>query len=312
MTKWTTRAVMAAIVLSSAPVAAQNDFIRGDADCNGVVNFIDAVDISRILFLGVPPSCNCPEARDSNDDGLLSIIDSITLLNFIVLAGPPPPSPFPLCGPDPTGPPLGCVGYPSPCPLFKRGDANQDGCVSVDDATFVSNFLFTGGPAPLCMLAADANDDDIVDIQDVTYIANFCSTGGPPSPAPGPLTCGADPTPGVLTCGSYPASACGSGCRNQLPNDCNQDGNLDIADPVCLFGNLFAGVPPVLPCGDGSSGDPRNILFLDANGDFTLDISDGVYFLVWMFVNGPPPAQGTSCAYFQGCPQNAICPDCTP
>lgn len=38
-------------------------------------------------------------------------------------------------------------------------------------------------------------------------------------------------------------------CVNQVPGDCNQDGVLDIADGVCLLGNLFPGGPVALPVG---------------------------------------------------------------
>ncbi|MCZ6793229.1 MAG: hypothetical protein O7J95_06410 [Planctomycetota bacterium] len=175
----------------------------------------------------------------------------------------------------------------------------------------MANFLFMGGPPPACMNSADANDDDIVDQTDVNFLLAYCSTGGSPPLAPGPFQCGEDPTPGALPCGNYSASACCAGCINQLPSDCNQDGVVDISDAVCLLGNLFLGTPALLPCGDGLSADPSNILLLDANGDSLLDISDGVYVLNFLFIGGPPPLSGSTCLYIQGCPQNSVCPECT-
>ncbi len=301
-------ALTAGCLFSSGATA--QDYLTGDVNCNGAVNFIDAVDLLRHLTstASLPAGCDCQSAQDVNGDNAVNIPDAIDLLNYAITGGPLPVAPFPVCGPGASA--LACVSYPSPCPLFKRGDANQDGCVSSDDAIFIANYLTSTGPAPLCMLAADANDDDAVTISDVAFIQAFC-IGGTPPPAPGALVCGPDPTPGTLTCGSYPQSACNSGCRNQLPNDMNQDGGLDISDPVGLLNHMVVGIG-ALPCGDGTSGDPRNIQMFDSNGDYALDISDVIWFLNWMFGAGAAPINGTTCTYFEGCPQNPSCPDCTP
>ena len=285
---------------------AQN-FLRGDVNCNGAVNFIDAVHLSRALSTGVALPCNCDTANDANFDNAVDLADVIYLLNYATSGGAAPPAPFPACGPPPAGTTLGCVSYPG-CPMFKRGDADGDGCVSPADATFLLDWVFASGPAPACMLSADADDDDDVDVSDSVAIMNYCSLGSV-IPAPGPLVCGPDPTPGVLTCGSY--TGCGTGCTNQIPMDCNQDGVLNISDAVCVLNVLF-GTPPPLPCGDGTGADPRNVLLLDANGDFGLDLSDAVYLLTHLFLSGPAPFYGLNCTYFEGCPQNPSCPDCVP
>jgi hypothetical protein len=74
-----------------------------------------------------------------------------------------------------------------PPPCFKRGDADCDGCVDEDDATFINNFLFVAGsPAPCCDDAADADDNGVIDILDSTFILNYLNTGGAPPPPPGP------------------------------------------------------------------------------------------------------------------------------
>ncbi|MCZ6795345.1 MAG: dockerin type I domain-containing protein [Planctomycetota bacterium] len=88
-----------------------------------------------------------------------------------------------------------------PFDRIRRGDANNDGTVDFGDAIHIANFLFNGGPAPLCEDAADANDDGAVDVADTSYLANWLFLGGPAPPAPGPVSCGADPTADKLTCG---------------------------------------------------------------------------------------------------------------
>lgn len=83
---------------------------------------------------------------------------------------------------------------------FRRGDANNSGVVTVADASFITAWLFNGGPTPACLDAADANDDGVVTIPDVSFIMNWLFVGGPPPPDPGPLDCGFDPTSDSLTC----------------------------------------------------------------------------------------------------------------
>jgi len=87
------------------------------------------------------------------------------------------------------------------------------------------------------------------------------------------------------------AAACSGGSAGglQKPNDCNQDGTLDISDGVCLLGHLFLGKPSELPCGDGTVADEGNIDLLDASGDRQLDLSDAVGVFNFLFTGGKAP-----------------------
>jgi hypothetical protein len=62
-----------------------------------------------------------------------------------------------------------------------RGDCNSDGADGdIVDLTFIADFLFAGGPAPLCEEEGDVNGDSAVsDIVDLTFIADFLFAGGP-------------------------------------------------------------------------------------------------------------------------------------
>ncbi len=94
----------------------------------------------------------------------------------------------------------------------------------------------------------------------------------------------------------------------QRPGDCNADGRVDLADPICLLGHIFLGAPSQLTCGDRSAGDPANIVILDWNGDRRIDIADAISGLKWLFgSNGLPGAQhvlGLGCIVVQGCPDD--------
>lgn len=88
-------------------------FQRGNSDGFGGMNISDAVFILGHLFLGLKgPSCR--DAADANDDGVLDLTDGIFILSFLFLGGPPPPTPFESCGPDPTEDSLSCDAFP-PC-----------------------------------------------------------------------------------------------------------------------------------------------------------------------------------------------------
>ena len=87
-----------------------------------------------------------------------------------------------------------------PAPVFRRGDANQDGVVDIADPVRILNSLFpdlTSAGIP-CEVAADANDDETVNLADVVRLLSWLFVSAePPLPAP---ECGPDPTSGTLTC----------------------------------------------------------------------------------------------------------------
>lgn len=89
-----------------------------------------------------------------------------------------------------------------------------------------------------------------------------------------------------------------------LRGDCNQDGNVDLADGIRLLGYLFSGSTPFIGCEDGC----------DGNDDGVLDISDVVRMVNYLFAGGLPlsapfPAcGGDPTADTLGCYQAPGCP----
>jgi dockerin type I repeat protein/beta-propeller repeat-containing protein len=63
-----------------------------------------------------------------------------------------------------------CAGRP-------KGDINSDGVVNTADLFYLINFIFAGGPAPLC--SADVNGDLQTNSADVFYLINNLFAGGP-------------------------------------------------------------------------------------------------------------------------------------
>ena len=69
-----------------------SDYIRGDANADGLINIADAVYLLNYLFTGGP----APEplaAGDANCDGKVDIADVVYLVNYLFLGGPPPGCP---------------------------------------------------------------------------------------------------------------------------------------------------------------------------------------------------------------------------
>jgi len=93
----------------------------------------------------------------------------------------------------------------------------------------------------------------------------------------------------------------------QRIGDANQDGRLDISDPVRILRGLFLGGPDEPPCDGESFTEGGNLAILDVNDDDGVDVSDVLYLLSHLFEEGPSPAGGTSCIRASQCP-NA----CTP
>ncbi|MBI4606298.1 MAG: hypothetical protein HY721_30405 [Planctomycetes bacterium] len=94
----------------------------------------------------------------------------------------------------------------------------------------------------------------------------------------------------------------------QKPGDENQDGKLDLSDPVSVLNHLFLGTNPSLPCGDGTAGHAANIKLLDGNGDGKIDLSDAIRVLSFLFLGALPP---DACGGDPQCPCVVIadCPE---
>jgi hypothetical protein len=75
----------------------------------------------------------------------------------------------------------------------------------------------------------------------------------------------------------------------------SQDGSLDIVDPIQLLLYLTGRKNP--PCGS----DPANTQLLDTNGDRSLDLSDAIHTLRYLFLGDGPPEGGTDCIPIAGC-----------
>ncbi len=103
-----------AIFIGSAPIEAQvtqpggpvqlgsTQFIRGDANADGVLNIADGIKILATLFQSDP--IDCQASGDVNDDSVLNIADAISVFAFLFQGSAPPAPPFPDCGLDPTPP----------------------------------------------------------------------------------------------------------------------------------------------------------------------------------------------------------------
>lgn len=69
------------------------------------------------------------------------------------------------------------------------GDANNSGAVNILDVSYLINYLYKGGSAPVCMPEADADGSGAVNLLDVTRLINYLYKGGS---AP---VCGPEPWP---------------------------------------------------------------------------------------------------------------------
>jgi hypothetical protein len=91
-----------------------------------------------------------------------------------------------------------CVGFSAACfalvtedpgIMFRRGDANDDTSINTTDVIYLSNYLYSGGPAPPCMAQADVNDDGSINATDPIYLSNYLFNGGSAPPPQGGDSC---------------------------------------------------------------------------------------------------------------------------
>lgn len=90
------------------------EFVRGECNGDGMLNIADGIWLLNMLFQG-GTSSTCVEACDANDDGGIDAADAMFIFEYRLLAGPPPPAPWPDCGVDPDDP-LGadCASFNCP------------------------------------------------------------------------------------------------------------------------------------------------------------------------------------------------------
>ncbi len=64
-----------------------------------------------------------------------------------------------------------------------RGDSDYNMSLNVADLTFLVNYLFKGGSAPICSEEGDVNGDGGINVADLTYLVNYLFKGGAAPPA---------------------------------------------------------------------------------------------------------------------------------
>jgi hypothetical protein len=176
-----------------------------------------------------------------------------------------------------TGPPCGCADVPWDLRVELRGLAPGQYDISVANEggrLLAAARVTIPATTTTLFVRARANGDDRVDLSDAVSVLTYLFLGGKPPP-----------------------------CLDAA--DVNDDGTVDISDPVRLLAYLFSGGPaPPSPFPEPGedptpdstvcSGEDRVVAadFVragDWNGDGMNDISDGVAFLNYLELGGPPP-----------------------
>jgi hypothetical protein len=149
----------------------------------------------------------------------------------------------------------------------RLGAESIDGNLNLDPLFVAPDDQRLGPGSP----ALDRGDPAFAHFTDLDLAGN-CRRAAPECPPPGgtyAIDIGAFERPGF--CDVEPATF--------VRGDCNRTGGaLTIADPVFTFNVLFLGTA-VMSCPDAC----------DANDDLTVDITDGIHVLNYLFLGGPPP-----------------------
>ncbi len=79
------------------------------------------------------------------------------------------------------------------CCIGDRGNINGIGEINVADLTYFVNYVFKGGPPPLCADEADVDANGEINVTDLVYMVNYIFKSGP-----APEECPPDVVPDVL------------------------------------------------------------------------------------------------------------------
>ena len=62
---------------------------------------------------------------------------------------------------------------------YHCGDADGNGIITISDAVYLINYIFTGGPAPDPLSSGDADCNGFISISDAVALINYIFAGGP-------------------------------------------------------------------------------------------------------------------------------------
>lgn len=62
---------------------------------------------------------------------------------------------------------------------FLCGDADGSNLITISDAVYLINYIFSGGPAPVPLMSGDADCNGTITVSDVVFIINYIFGGGP-------------------------------------------------------------------------------------------------------------------------------------
>ena len=148
------------------------------------------------------------------------------------------------------------------CTNQDPGDANSNGIIDINDVIYLTDFIYTHGPAPSPIANGDPNGDCMINIGDLIYLVAYLDTGGP-----APVDC---------TCQNPDQTKC---CFDYTGNiDYDSEDIVDIADLVYFVDYQFRnGDAP--PCLDEA----------DIDGVAGIDVGDLVFMVDYQFRNGDAP-----------------------
>ena len=348
---WMTGVIWACCVTSTYAQESCS-FIRGNINTSGdplVVDLNDGVRVPALLFLGNDGSVpECLDAADINDNGLVEFSDYTYLVEYRFNGGPPPPAPFPEAGSDDTAPTLSdepdlrfefslgnSAGVPNnrgiAIPLTMTNDVPLTGLTAAfqyDPATLRIDEIVTEEGTLLSAESAEyivATFDNTRGMGFVGALKDFATPFGFQSGESSELPAGENHVIANIKCGIVVTADKGFSPITFV-NDLRAPSPGPEDDRPGLHNLVFLGGTAVRPSLSESGGvnvrrgfirgdvnqdksvdisDPVNILewifqsgnrptcmdAADANNDTSLDLSDGIWLLNFLFRGGPQPSE---------------------